>query len=329
MELKEMEAILETEKKAKDKTKKELVWTIAMLVSLPPVGILLAWLLQKDWSEQVKKIVSIASGVWFVVLIVIAIASGNFFNFAGWFAIINFIIVTYLFLYSQHDPKETERLWELHYQAKIEKAKAKAEKNNYGFGANDTILSCPKCGNRIKDSFCSKCGHSLNQTPTPMPIPTPVVIQQPTPTPPSVVIQQQNHGGSVFGGVACAFSDHKWNGCKCTRCGEVRNKHHSFISINGNPDDDVCNICGITRRSSKKQGVCYIATAVYGSYDCPQVQILRNYRDDVLSNTWHGRTFIRLYYATSPTVVKFLGKKEWFNKFFRKRLDALVEMLRH
>ena len=31
----------------------------------------------------------------------------------------------------------------------------------------------------------------------------------------------------------------------------------------------------------KKQG-CYVATCVYGSYDCPQVWTLRRYRDDVL-----------------------------------------------
>lgn len=27
---------------------------------------------------------------------------------------------------------------------------------------------------------------------------------------------------------------------------------------------------------------CYIATCVYGSYDCPQVWILRRFRDDIL-----------------------------------------------
>ena len=49
---------------------------------------------------------------------------------------------------------------------------------------------------------------------------------------------------------------------------------------------------------------CYVATAVYGSYDCPEVWTLRRFRDKVLAKTWYGRLFIHLYYAVSPTAVK-------------------------
>ena len=42
---------------------------------------------------------------------------------------------------------------------------------------------------------------------------------------------------------------------------------------------------------------CYVATCVYGSYDCPQVWTLRRFRDDTLGSTWYGRTFIRVYYG--------------------------------
>ncbi|MBO9592817.1 MAG: hypothetical protein J7599_07895 [Niabella sp.] len=73
---------------------------------------------------------------------------------------------------------------------------------------------------------------------------------------------------------------------------------------------------------------CYIATAVYGSYDCPQVWALRRYRDDTLAQTWYGRAFIRFYYATSPTIVKWFGKTEWFNSFFKKLLDGFIEKLK-
>ena len=53
------------------------------------------------------------------------------------------------------------------------------------------------------------------------------------------------------------------------------------------------------QRPSNNQnfGGCYVATAVYGSYDCPQVWTLRRYRDYTLAETWHGRAFIRTYYA--------------------------------
>jgi len=70
---------------------------------------------------------------------------------------------------------------------------------------------------------------------------------------------------------------------------------------------------------------CYVATAVYGSYDCPQVWTLRCYRDAVLTKTWYGKAFIQLYYATSPTIVRLFGKAKWFNCIFKKILDNLLE----
>lgn len=73
---------------------------------------------------------------------------------------------------------------------------------------------------------------------------------------------------------------------------------------------------------------CYVATAVYGSYDCPEVWTLRRFRDDILAESAAGRLFIHCYYAVSPTLVKWFGKTEWFRKLWRGRLDALVKKLR-
>lgn len=80
---------------------------------------------------------------------------------------------------------------------------------------------------------------------------------------------------------------------------------------------------------NKNQGGCYIATAVYGSYDCPQVWTLRKYRDSILVKTFRGRSFIFLYYLISPTLVQLFGDKVWFKKVFRFWLDHLVNILRH
>lgn len=78
---------------------------------------------------------------------------------------------------------------------------------------------------------------------------------------------------------------------------------------------------------SGKTGGCYVATAVYGSYDCPEVWTLRRYRDETLASTWYGRAFIRLYYLISPTLVKWFGKTEWFKKMWKGKLDKMVENL--
>lgn len=80
------------------------------------------------------------------------------------------------------------------------------------------------------------------------------------------------------------------------------------------------------RFAPQKQG-CYVATAVYGSYDCPEVWTLRRYRDDELAKTWYGRAFIHTYYAISPTLVAWFGHTEWFKKMWKGKLDRMVERL--
>lgn len=79
--------------------------------------------------------------------------------------------------------------------------------------------------------------------------------------------------------------------------------------------------------SGKKEKGCYVATCVYGSYDCPQVWVLRRYRDYVLSSSGFGRAFIKAYYAISPTVVKMFGQKSWFTTITKGVLDKIVEKL--
>ena len=80
--------------------------------------------------------------------------------------------------------------------------------------------------------------------------------------------------------------------------------------------------------SSSEEG-CYIATCVYGSYDCPEVWTLRRFRDYSLADTAAGRMFIRLYYATSPTVVKLLGDNKLFRQGWKRGLDKLVLKLQN
>jgi hypothetical protein len=72
---------------------------------------------------------------------------------------------------------------------------------------------------------------------------------------------------------------------------------------------------------------CYVATAVYGSYDCPEVWTLRRFRDFTLDETWYGRLFIKAYYATSPTFVKYYGNDKAFKAFGKRLLDKMVAKL--
>lgn len=73
----------------------------------------------------------------------------------------------------------------------------------------------------------------------------------------------------------------------------------------------------------------YIATCMYGSYDCPQVWTLRRFRDYTLKRTWYGRIFIKFYYKTSPKLVKLFGQTKWFKHFWKHQLDKIVAGLNY
>ena len=90
---------------------------------------------------------------------------------------------------------------------------------------------------------------------------------------------------------------------------------------------DISKSISVTTPLPKKG--CYVATAVYGSYDCPEVWVLRRYRDERLSRHFWGRAFISFYYAVSPKAVKWFGKTKWFNHFWKNKLDRFVEKLQN
>lgn len=74
---------------------------------------------------------------------------------------------------------------------------------------------------------------------------------------------------------------------------------------------------------NKSEG-CYIATAVYGSYDAPEVIVLRKFRDNVLRNSFSGRLFISTYYLISPYIVTKLKGHYKINNLIKRILDKFI-----
>ena len=96
------------------------------------------------------------------------------------------------------------------------------------------------------------------------------------------------------------------------------------------PDTEIPNFKttnSVTNTGNQSNGGCYIATAVYGSYDCPEVWTLRRFRDFTLAGTWYGRAFIKIYYTTSPTLVRWFGKSNWFKQIAIIPLNRLIKHL--
>lgn len=83
-----------------------------------------------------------------------------------------------------------------------------------------------------------------------------------------------------------------------------------------------------TTTTTKRSEGCYIATAVYGSYECPEVWTLRRYRDKHLATSRRGRMFIAAYYAISPWMVKYLGASSLVRRVWKMALDYWIVRLR-
>ena len=112
-----------------------------------------------------------------------------------------------------------------------------------------------------------------------------------------------------------------------TYTGEGKQKIIDMIMECHNKIKEIDPSYTIPERPQQTSNGCYVATAVYGSYDCPQVWTLRRFRDFTLAETWYGRAFIRTYYAISPTLVKWFGHTEWFKKMWKGKLDRMVANL--
>ena len=76
-------------------------------------------------------------------------------------------------------------------------------------------------------------------------------------------------------------------------------------------------------------GGCFIATAAYGSYLHPQVQLLRDFRDDYLLVTAPGRAFVVLYYRYSPPLAGFIARHTVLRGATRLALTPLVMVVAH
>jgi len=85
---------------------------------------------------------------------------------------------------------------------------------------------------------------------------------------------------------------------------------------------------GMYNRSNSGGGGCYIATMVYGNYDHPQVMVLRDFRDNFLSNYSIGRNFIQFYYKYSPSWVEAMKNMKGANLFIRFVLNKIILIIK-
>ena len=87
----------------------------------------------------------------------------------------------------------------------------------------------------------------------------------------------------------------------------------------------------ITNVKSGNGGGCLIATAAYGSELAPQVQMLREIRDNQLMNTESGSAFMAtfndIYYSFSPTIADMERESPVFKEIVKAGLTPMLSTL--
>lgn len=83
--------------------------------------------------------------------------------------------------------------------------------------------------------------------------------------------------------------------------------------------------------TDKKIGSCIIATAAFGSELAPQVQLLREVRDNVLFSTSYGTSFMSafnaFYYSFSPTVADLERQSPIFKETVKMAITPMLSTL--
>ena len=85
----------------------------------------------------------------------------------------------------------------------------------------------------------------------------------------------------------------------------------------------------VQNMKKRRRRGCFIATAVYGSYHCPQVLTLRRFRDENLMTNFFGRFIVSFYYKISPAIAQKIadGKLKYLNLFVRFILDIVISRI--
>ena len=131
-----------------------------------------------------------------------------------------------------------------------------------------------------------------------------------------------------------------WDGDEWVQCsdsgvntaGIYRYSGYMWAKIRNNTTPSLADLQGTEfggyGHPSETPGGCFIATAAYGSDTARELDILREFRDEVLLPNSLGAKFVSLYYKTSPPIADFISQHEVLRTVVRVGfVDPIVAIL--
>jgi hypothetical protein len=83
-----------------------------------------------------------------------------------------------------------------------------------------------------------------------------------------------------------------------------------------------------SRNMTIKSGACFVATTAYGDRNHPDVVLLRKFRDEVLTRSSVGRSFIDWYWRTGPYLARGISHSPHLRSGSRWLISCLVLLIR-
>jgi len=123
----------------------------------------------------------------------------------------------------------------------------------------------------------------------------------------------------------------EWNLSLSTPIGEFALNPMGW-RIAANSEGEVYHIDTINHRIQKyaingqNNQVCFVEK-IYGEHS-KSTEIIRNFRDNILTQTQEGRELIDLYYQWSPSIVKAMEQDDAFRKEVKKLIDGTLLLIR-
>jgi hypothetical protein len=108
-----------------------------------------------------------------------------------------------------------------------------------------------------------------------------------------------------------------------------------IINLNKNELDQIINkskkdintVSTLSSKTQQKKTGCFIATAVFDSYESIEVKQLRILRDKYLLKSFFGRLTVSTYYRIGPTLAIIIGKSNLIKYFIKKCLKIIIQKI--